>query len=241
MDKREEAIRKLVAEGIDLKTATKMIDDSIKDGSFMSMAPNMSMDNLGAEVQGNPYSIYADPSTGQTEYGASFINNLPTYQGGHPNTYQTGNIPQTPMEEQRRITGSIDETPIPTELVDTPLPKEGQTNPWDDISEIPLLYGGGTSSEYEAYSLGNFLGMDSGTRGKGLGTVASAGALGLGLLRQGFSGFANQKQTQRSTNWAQDKINERKYSNQTQYGDRNYTGGFYKKGGMVKLKPKSKN
>lgn len=125
-------------------------------------------------------------------------------------------------------------------------PEEGEGDPntkqgLSGLGEIPLIYGGGTSSEYEAYSLGNFLGMDKGTKGRGLGIAGSAGALGLGLLRQGFSGFANQKQNERSKNWATDKMNERNYKNQSEYGDRNYTGGRFKMGGTITLKPKSKN
>lgn len=137
--------------------------------------------------------------------------------------------------------------PIPDSLVEPPKkgwayePEEGEEDPnkKQGLGEIPLIYGGGTSSEYEAYSLGNFLGMDKGTKGRGLGIAGSAGALGLGLLRQGFSGFANQKQNERSKNWATDKMNERNYKNNPQYRDRNYTG--HKMGGTITLKPKSKN
>lgn len=107
---------------------------------------------------------------------------------------------------------------------------------------VPLVYGGGTSSEQEAYQFGRFAGMERGTQGRGVGMVASGLALGLGTTRNLLSGLSFSRQNQQVYDDAQRIMMGRNYSPNPQYRDQNSFGGFSvnKMGGNIKLKPKTK-
>lgn len=120
----------------------------------------------------------------------------------------------------------------------------GNKTTFSDIFQngIPLIYGGGTSAEQEAYQFGRFAGMDRGTQGRGVGMVASGLALGLGTARNLLSGIAFSRQNQQVYDDAQRRMMERTYSPNPQYRDQNNFGGFStnKMGGRIALKPKTK-
>lgn len=177
-----------------------------------------------------------------------WINQLPTLTSGNQSTLQTiGELPQSGELQNQIDSNAKDESKfkanyvlnkvgqgIPREVAEAQYEAEkmnGSIKTTEDKKKnsiqgiMPLLYGAGTSADYEAYQLGRFAGLDKGTRGRGLGIASSATALGLGLVRNAMSGYANSNQNQNMFNYFYNQMGQRNYQENPQYQNQNNLSG----------------
>lgn len=104
--------------------------------------------------------------------------------------------------------------------------KVGNTNIMDEFNKyLPFMNPYGSNIETELYSLGRFVGMDKGTKGRNLGIASSALSAGLGGARTLLSGLAQQKQTELSAEEIRRQLAQKNYTQQVQYMNQNSRGG----------------
>lgn len=107
-----------------------------------------------------------------------------------------------------------------------------------DINNMPYLSPTGSDLNSRVYNLGRALGAPQGAKGKNLDIIGNSLSLGLGLAREGMSGYANQKMDNYAQDWYNKKKQERRYVNASQTANANMTGselGALKYGGLFKF------
>lgn len=105
--------------------------------------------------------------------------------------------------------------------------RHGDTSSFNNLfnQSLPFFNPYGTNLESDFYALGNFLGTERGTTGRGMGIASSAIASGLGSARTLLSGLANSRATNRAILQTREQMARRNYTAETQYPNYNYLGG----------------
>jgi hypothetical protein len=115
------------------------------------------------------------------------------------------------------------------------LKSTGAENKTFDINNMPYLSPTGSDLNSRVYNLGRALGAPKGAKGKTLDIIGNSLSLGLGLAREGMSGYANQKMDRYAQDWYNKKKQERRYVDISQTANANMTGselGALKYGGL---------
>ena len=121
-----------------------------------------------------------------------------------------------------------------------------KNNPQDDTQvnldkkgAFPYIYAGGTDLNTRANMLGQFVGLEKGTKGKGIGVALSAGSLALGLAGDIASGIGMSKANKVAQDYYRKKlrgVDTNDYTAISQTDNSNGMGGrSYRKGGVFIL------
>lgn len=182
------------------------------------------------------------PTQAQSEYmdsqntGANLLG-VPTPQKEIERMYKSGQISITgtnpnDLFEKPKLTTNPDES-IYTDDTQDPNKK--------NQFQFPAINLAGSDLNSELYSLGMNIGKPAGTKGKGLGIAASAGAALLGATGDILSGYGYQVASERNRKWYQDQMKKQQYAADDQYRDTNTVGGlptgrfggYFEDGGMA--------
>lgn len=105
-----------------------------------------------------------------------------------------------------------------------------------DINNMPYFNPTGSDLNSRVYNLGRALGAPKGTKNKTFDIIGNSLSLGLGLAREGMSGYANQKMDSYAQDWYSKKKQERQYTDASQTQNTNTIGGQdFKYGGLFKF------
>lgn len=184
---------------------------------------NMVMPTNGQQVM--------QPASTQTPFGsgaspiAQPLNRqpTPTVSNEDYSKMDLGSLKMKPSQES--FNEYYNTLPINNRELEMPR-QEGNANKNNLFDQMmPFFNPYGSNVQTDLYSLGSFLGTPKGTQGRGLGVASSAIALGLGAGRTLMSGYANSKATARAQEEAREKMAQRGFTQQMQYGNTNYLGG----------------
>ncbi len=115
---------------------------------------------------------------------------------------------------------------------------DNKSNTGFDINNMPYLNPTGSDLNSRVYNLGRALGAPQGAKGKKFDILGNALSLGVGLAREGMSGYANQKMDNYTQDWYNKQKQQRLYTDISQTENANMTGselGNLKYGGLFKF------
>jgi hypothetical protein len=204
------------------------------------VANNTSSDTTGTAMIPNPLDLFSFPATTPQEPASqmtdeeryrSYLNKVKAGETRTDEEFEWANNYFKTKREPGDITPTFDASPDVNDTLNMLgyKPKQQrqqpQANPWD-INNIPLIYPGGTDLSTELYSFGRGLGMEKGTKGRGLTIAGGAGAAILGGTRDVLSGLGYEKQQNLVRDWYRARQQDNFYTPSPQTGNTNTVGGI---------------